>query len=557
MHKTKMKMKKYNKNKTRKIGGEITTELIYRHINSIGFEIETTYITKLTLIKDKNNIPIFINSNLSNLDLDYGYNTPNEYVYLINEPYSKVMITNDSADDTLFNEEINKIINEYSNCSHPIFQIYIPKNDYLLRDTYDIQFYESDEIKNCSTFTDVEWIATYYKPEKSKNIILEHFFKTMINIKEHLSKLITINDAHIIMYDTKNIAIEKDIDQLYYLPNTSLVYFNTSFSDKQDFNITEDLVFVPQMTFGVNINYVFKIMKKLLEIKENTKDIIDLNIWNKNKLDENISYKEMKEFIYDNVNDIRDSESYYLIKSLSLVNLLFENYNKNNIDDKFQNDIPELKNYLFLIIYRLTIYLNVFLYQYDIKPETLLKKSMSFQTRHSNYLLYLEMKKIIKTMFINKWKTQNLTEEQINDKIINIILNLVDDSILNNFIYETNYTISKRKIVSVPNEDIGNPLYSVNEYFQYFENVYEEEEEEEEHDWLIINSYDIISTKYEITNDNIIIEFRDFPKYCYIELFINGNKYIQEQILNMNFGELNMKIISDYLDSKKSQDNNL
>jgi hypothetical protein len=49
-----------------------------------------------------------------------------------------------------------------------------------------------------------------------------------------------------------------------------------------------------------------------------------------------------------------------------------------------------------------------------------------------------------------------------------------------------------------------------------------------------------------LKNDVIIIEFRDFPTYCYTHLFLTGNEQIRNEIIKNNVGVLNLKIINDY-----------
>jgi hypothetical protein len=61
---------------------------------------------------------------------------------------------------------------------------------------------------------------------------------------------------------------------------------------------------------------------------------------------------------------------------------------------KREND-GKLKMYLFLIVYKLYIYLNSYLESKFKHPETMLKKNLSFAVRHSNYVLYLEIKKLL------------------------------------------------------------------------------------------------------------------------------------------------------------------
>jgi predicted metal-dependent hydrolase len=56
---------------------------------------------------------------------------------------------------------------------------------------YDIRFKFSssaNSIISCGTFSDVEWIATYYKPKKSKNVVLDTFINAIRNLCRHLDQ---------------------------------------------------------------------------------------------------------------------------------------------------------------------------------------------------------------------------------------------------------------------------------------------------------------------------------------------------------------------------------
>ena len=54
------------------LAGDINRYSIFRHIKSIGFEIETTDLIKFTVEKYKKR-DVLVNSALTNIDLEYGY----------------------------------------------------------------------------------------------------------------------------------------------------------------------------------------------------------------------------------------------------------------------------------------------------------------------------------------------------------------------------------------------------------------------------------------------------------------------------------------------------
>ena len=142
-----MKRTRKNKNKIF-FGGEIFPHNILKYIKSIGFELETINLSKLTLEPrpemenydietdnedndnyeenedEENNYEtqdagngdgnkVLVNSALSNIDLENGYEDEYEYTYIINEPDIQFKITNDSNDDSLSNDYINEKIQQH------------------------------------------------------------------------------------------------------------------------------------------------------------------------------------------------------------------------------------------------------------------------------------------------------------------------------------------------------------------------------------------------------------------------------------------------------------
>ena len=561
-----------NSNRTKKAtGGDINKNNIFSHIKSIGFEIETTDLIKFTLeshntssktsskrsskyLKSKE---ILVNSALTNIDLEYGYMDENEYTDIIDTPDLKFKITNDSAEDSEFNKHILELFEPHMNadddCKKPVFQLEIPKNKYLKQTTYDIKIREPDlELHNCSSFTDVEWIVTYYKPKPSPNVIINTFYNSMGLLKDHLSELIPIEDSQFTyLKGRRYVPFEHTkINQTYVLPDTSLLYYNNSTYDIPHYNINEHLKIVVQMTFSCDILYVFRIMKALLSIEYTSKqlEILKKQLGKSNHSMDNIN--KMIDQTANNENFDLDAMN----NSLKLVNRLFAIYNNKEYVFPANDDTKKVKLYLFLIMYKLYIYLNSYLQNKQEKSESLFKKSLSFAVRHNNYSLYLEIKKIIRRVFSSKFEGKD--ETYINEEIVQIVNNIVtpigkvSDVFLLMYNFKDTRNI-KRKLhelfKSNPAEidrHFGNPLYSISSYFQYFEE--DEMDEMEERDWLVSNHIDEKSTKFELRDDTIIIEFRDFPSYSYLHLLIYGDDAIREEILQNNVGTLTMKTVNRF-----------
>jgi hypothetical protein len=553
------------------LAGDINKYSIFQHIKSIGFEIETTDLIKFTLEKYKKR-EILVNSALTNIDLEYGYFDENEYTDIIDTPELKFKITNDSAEDSQFNEELETLFDSHKDgngdCKKTVFKLNIPKNEYLKQTKYDIKIREPDlELHNCSSFTDVEWIITYYKPEMSKNIILNTFYNSMILLRDHLSKLKTIHNSKLYYLNEENKYVKFEnakINQVYILPETSLVYYNNSIYDIQNYNINENLKIVVQMTFSCDIAYVFRIMKKLLSIEYTSKqlEIVKKYLEKSNKNIENIN--ELIEVTMRNENFDLDAVD----NALEIVKKMFKSYNDNTENSEYlfvsdNSNTKKLKMYFFLIMYKLYIYLNSYLQNKQDNAESLFKKSLSFAVRHNNYFLYLEVKKLIRHIFSSKFEGKD--EKYINEKIIQIVENIIKpvntQKDIFNLLYIFPYVRDKKKelyksLKANPEqvqEYFGDPLLSISSYFTHFENPQKENEEDEidesdeNRDWLVSNEVDEKSTKFELNNDTIIIEFRDFPSYSYLNLLISGDDSIREEILKNNVGTLNMSIVNEYI----------
>jgi len=547
-------------------GGDINSDRIFSYIKSIGYEIETTDLIKFTIEKDEDDSEILVNSALTNVDLEYGYFDKNEYTDIIDTPDLKFKITNDSAEDSEFNIELEELYDVHlddEDCENTMFKLQIPKNEHLKQEMYDIKIREPDlELHNCSSFTDVEWIVTYYKSSSSKDIILNTFFNSMLLLKQHLSQLITINDSKFLYLSENGEDYEQlqstKINQVYVLPGTSLVYYNNSIYDITNFDINKDLKIVVQMTFSCDILYVFRIMKKLLSIEISNTDLEVVQTYMKTMPD-NENVQKINEMIEQVVKyESFDLEAVDI--SLEIVKKMFKSYNEKPTNSEYLFDLNDLNTkkifmYFFLIIYKLYIYLNYFIETKNKDENNLFKKNLSFAVRHNNYFLYLEIKKLIQEVFSVKFKDKD--KKYINDKIVEIIQNLVyiigSERETNNLIYKYKYVRETKRELLKELQDhpdkkalyFGNPLSSISGYFLHFEK--EGVENDDNRDWLVLNNIDEKSTKFELKDDTIIIEFRGFPRYCYLYLFINSDDRTRHELLENNIGTLNMKIVNDFM----------
>lgn len=395
----------------------------------------------------------------------------------------------------------------------------------------------SGNLKNCSTFTDTEFIATYYSPTKTPNIIKDYLFKSIKDLVKHINELTTVQNSKMLIRKNGEFTPMKElINQLYVLPNTSLVYLNSSLDNKLDYNIKNDLKIVIQCTFSCDVIYVYKIMTHLLSIDDNMYS----NTGQVNNFIQNNNTNNNVKKLIDTMNETKRVENYdiyFINTSLKIVKMLIKKYNANNsikIDELiYENDnnkklaCKRMQMYLFLIVYKLMVYLNSY-----IQMGSMLKKHLSFAVRHNNHILYLEILKNIAIIFGNDVDSHMILTKILDE---NILIKIYDTTYIKNARLKLKYGTNKND-----NEtDYGNPLHSIINYFNYFK--------QNNDDWLVVNEIDEKSTKFDLSNNKTIIEFRDFPFYSYLELFYTSNDSIRNEIIKNNVGTLTLKIFNDYM----------
>ena len=341
------------------------------------------------------------------------------------------------------------------------------------------------------------------------------------------------------------------VNQTYVLPNTPVVYLNSIYTNTDrgeiramDYDITQHLQIVVQMTFSCNILYIYRIMKKLLSTDfthanlEKIRGIVERNPHNKNIMD-------IDELIRSNETGER-LDVQIITATLHIVKIMFENYNKTSRYPLPSNEnTKKLQMYFFLIFYKIYIYLNFYLT--DKEPKQLFKKLSSFMIRHSNYFFYLEIKKLLGRIFPDKSSTEiiKIIEKLVAplDKNKNLRLLFVDE-FMNEQTKETYMNFSARH--SRNSKTICDPLYSLSKYFANFEGV----GSEEKRDWLVTNNIDDKSAKYPLYDDTVIVEFRDFPTFLYMQILIDGSDQLCDELLSIPNGVISMKIVNEFIGNK-------
>jgi len=515
--------KKLENNKTKKIyAGDIDTHRIFRKILSIGYELETSTLAKLSLIGNSNDDEqILLNTSSNAKDYDVIKRIQNDeatdeetekYENRLDELFEidlytsqsinkkKRVVTDNStfivANDvsvTPFTKHLNKIcnLNEEEDGED-----LIEKNELYTFETesgekYKINF-ENWEKKDCGTFADVEWIATYYSPKISKNIILDTFLNVAKNLILHLSNLEKTKGKLIMNFSESDTEVIKPPENriLYNLPGTNMHYLQTYLLD-EEIDIDE-ICFVPQMTFSCHI-----------------KDIVDIF--------KEISKDSMN--VFENYNRLSQERIKLIERIEKCVNKLFESYNKSVPKEiriretKNINIVKSMKNCIFMILYKLERYFNNYLQDEKVKNKAknakYLKDTLFFNSRHTNYELYQYLKKYVSEYFAN-----SLDDNQI---IIIVHTLIVQQNILEDFLIEDKQFVRKNAFLITnklekTNSQYGNPYYSLISYFNFFEDPKYDNETEIFNDWLQYKNIDIFSSTTDIKNDVVLCEVRSFAR---------------------------------------------
>jgi len=535
-----MKKKTQKNRKQKKRGGDIDNRNGLKYILSIGYEIETGYLTKLTKTEATNNEDeiILYNSDSARKDIEIfkqlsekedlddledellvrmeetleedALNDNNEV-----DPYIIFNITNDVAKTRLY---------RYlkSTCDNSV-----PKNDlYLFRsldgEEYKINFFFRDEDRTCDVFSNVEWLFTYLNPTHSTTIVIDTFTNAITNLLRHLSDLEEIEGNFIInTIEGETIIDNPEIRTLYHKPNTNIYYLDTHIMNEK-FTI-DDICCVSQMTFSCHIENVILVMKTLIKDNYNTIPFV----------------KQNSEYKFGILNDIEDT-----------LNKLIESYNEKEPIFKIITTrantkiIKKIYGYLYLILYKISMYYNNYL-QRDKKDRGYFKNTLYYASRHDNNVLYEEAKKNMKLLFSQQLNEKYKGDErEINNAIAEMIQRLVvqPDILTQRFIQPDTKirknALSPKNILEKNTKQYGNPEFSLLSYFHFFENPTDNsynvtvEGELITNEWLIMADIDTLSANMDLKNDIVLLEFRSFQKMLSNYLFNIGDKSLQNMMTN-------------------------
>jgi len=387
-------------------GGSIAENVVFQKILSIGFEVECGVLAKLTKTDDDEETgdAVLYNADTARKDIqefkkveagedddidDYILERQEEVMEdNIVDKYGKrnanavFNITSDNA-VTPFIQMLNKICYYDSELDLPTDKTEEKNHFFTFRDdsgkNYNIHFKLKDET-DCGFHSSVEWVVTYYKIQRSKNVIVDTFVNMITNLVAHLSDLEEIKGNYIIKYKTPDEEIEEFVVKnpkeriLFHKPGTSLYYLQTQ---KSSMPMTiDDACSVVQMTFSAYAENIVDVLVALLT--DNARVIPTFHSEIEEKLEHTLKIQKCVDELVENYN--KKSSMYYF----------YSNSKKNT---KF---VDIVKSYLFLIIFKIERYI---FFKTRPKRAKYFKNLLYFNSRHSNYVLYTNLKREIKGYF--------------------------------------------------------------------------------------------------------------------------------------------------------------
>lgn len=558
-------------NKTRKVerGGDIHNRSVFKHILSIGYELETSSLSKWTLMNETalDGNPILLNTDTARKDLEMLQNiSEDEYdednpfhlrreeelhfdAYdrnnkvdknvsflvtndIVNSPFIQFLnkkcigVEKEKEEEILNSEAYVKIEEKEEAEEYLALEVKEFKNTiYSFEDKngkkYNMRFVFHDKVVPCGLFSDVEWIFTYYKPKQSGNIILDTFANTIHNLLLHVRDLKPIQGTiHI------NTCLSKKGG------NSQMKSKEQKTCDIIANNPQERILFHKP---GTNLHYLQS--HHYEDSKGTTLGIEDICITPQMTFSAHISniIPIMKNMINDTIRSIPTTTEILVSRLETLnkieyiVNLLIGSYNEsvtgsgsskfvflNNTAAK-KDEMKVIKSYLFLIFYKLFLFYQ----NYHNNTSTNIqyfKNSLFFNSRHSNYILYDALKKSIRRYF---GENENAPEEHEIPMILQKLC--VQSEILEKYLVSDIKSLRKNifrrtNIFDKKNISYGNPAKSLISYFQFFEDPIKNDENVDEdgtilyHDYLEYKRIDAYSAKMDLKSDIVLVELRVFTR---------------------------------------------
>ena len=285
------------------------------------------------------------------------------------------------------------------------------------------------------------------------------------------------------------------------------------------------------MTFATNIQHIFQVLKQLIYDKVITFECSN----DKQRM------------------DILQRVEYCVVQ-------LIDGYNEKERNPKLKISktesnkmvIKQFKGYLGLILYKLYIYYNTYLEKESQNKDKLkenqkiiyFKDSLFFNPRHSNYDFYLEAKKCLSELFGSG--SGSVTNKIKQNNVISIMIRkiILQPDILNKLLLNDTSKLDENAFLPSINkikkgdEKYGDPYYSLDSYFRFFEepvdndsNLYQDDTIIF-YDWFQYKGVDKVSTQMDINNNVILVEVRNFQKLLSNYIISSSEPELKNEIMN-------------------------
>lgn len=534
------------------IGGSISNTNGLQHILSIGYEMEAGNLMKLNRLESDELVLFNSDTNLNNMDFGGEFDEDENTLMRTQEVIEMDVISSNGKPDENASFSITNDIALYPFAKKLMKSCYYPSQDVIKSKSKSMMASEKDHSKEknelyvfkdletnkeykihflfksnreCYEQSNVEWIFTYYKPKRQINVVVNTFLNMIQNLVKHVKDLEPIKGNFIFKYkdadnNTQELIIDKPKERiLFHKPGTNLYYLQNHIADKE-FNIDGTCMKI-QMTFSAKAEHITTILETIYAEKKPSIPTLSEKL--KSRL--------------ENVKRIR-----------KCVDALIEGYNKSDAQHKLVEKkkkdpaIDILKNYLFLILYKIERY--YYFKKAPGKQTKYFKDILPVNCRHGNYELYSELKKHIQIAFgvdaadaITIIKAVVLQPETMNTMVIPEIQDKLRKGVF-----------SASNMLEKTNSHYGDPIYSLCSYFDFFENpltddvpktlssgesnLTSNEETDDTYDWLEYQEIDVNSTRMALKDGIVLIECRNFQDLISMFAYTIADKELKEQMKN-------------------------
>jgi hypothetical protein len=205
--------------------------------------------------------------------------------------------------------------------------------------------------------------------------------------------------------------------------------------------------------------------------------------------------------------------------------------------------IKSIKNYLFLFLFKLHRYFNLYLTDEKVKNKSktakYLKDTLFLNSRHTNYEIY----KAIKQLMAEYFKQYNPNIKLSDSELASIIQKLVvQQPVLEEFLLNDIGNARKNAFLITnklekSHKSYGNPYYSLVSYFDFFENPIDNttrrnDKNELFHDWLQYDGVDNYSSTTDIKNNIVLTEIRSFARMLVSYMYSIADQEMKKNMTN-------------------------